>query len=414
MTRQTLRRLVDHYEVQVIGYAKPESDRLAISGSLPYQVHVSDRYDDNRLFEICKQFEPDVLLCSHDVFMFAALRTIKQLVPKMKIVGWFTIDGDPLPQVYRQIFNGCDLVVTPTHYGKNIIQSQYFDTAVHVIPYGIDHEHYKPSDRKTSLEFLKSNGIVFAPSLYQKVENSGTFVAIFWGHNHSKKNIPALVEAWKAADIDRTKAHLLLVVHSHEVVKGQIKSIGDWDYTNEIIVEEAHHITLLDNCFKDEKMSRIVQLANSVLFPSIGEGFGLPPLEGMACGAVPIVTNYAGTNDFCRHADNAFLIGGEHVAGEFGIRRLIASKKDLQKRIEEAFMMHQEPEKMFSVGSAYGAGMLNARLVSDSMQSWNRLRESALATAKEFQWDKSASEWHILLQKMMSGSFERNLVHTRI
>jgi glycosyltransferase involved in cell wall biosynthesis len=40
----------------------------------------------------------------------------------------------------------------------------------------------------------------------------------------------------------------------------------------------------------DERLKSLLMQADALVFPSIYEGFGLPPLEAMACG-VPVVTS---------------------------------------------------------------------------------------------------------------------------
>lgn len=414
VTRLTLERLRQHYEVHVLGYSKAENDRWNIGVQLPYPVHTGDRYDDKRMLEVCQMVQPDVMVCSHDVFMFATLKLIKQHMPQMKIVGWFTIDGDPIPSIYRSVFTGCDMVVSPTNYGRDVIKDQFFDVPVKVIPYGINHEDYKPCERVVAVQALGHYGVQLAPNLMQKLVNPATFIGIFWGHNHSKKNIPSLVKAWKSADIEKDKSHLILVLHSHEVTKGQITTIGDWDYTSEIMMDGSDNITLIDSSFRDKVMCRFVQLANTVLFPSIGEGFGLPPLEGMACGAVPIVTNFAATNDYCKHGQNALLVGGEMITGELGIRRMMASTTDIKNRIEELAHMYQKPKVACSINPANGQDLLAGVKGAPRLNTWDQMSKEAQKTALEFQWDRTALMWHELLQKLLRPEFERNLMHVSI
>lgn len=49
-----------------------------------------------------------------------------------------------------------------------------------------------------------------------------------------------------------------------------------------------------------------------MLYPSTMEGFGMPPIEGMACGCIPIVhAGVGGAELYARDGENAILIGQE-------------------------------------------------------------------------------------------------------
>lgn len=50
------------------------------------------------------------------------------------------------------------------------------------------------------------------------------------------------------------------------------------------------------------------------VFPSLVEGFGLPPLEAMACGAAVILTDSGGVREYARHDTNCLLVPPGDVA----------------------------------------------------------------------------------------------------
>ncbi len=51
------------------------------------------------------------------------------------------------------------------------------------------------------------------------------------------------------------------------------------------------------------------------VFPSFVEGFGLPPLEAMACGAAVVVTDSGGVREYARDGDNCLLVAPGDAAG---------------------------------------------------------------------------------------------------
>ncbi len=52
----------------------------------------------------------------------------------------------------------------------------------------------------------------------------------------------------------------------------------------------------------EDDLAKIYNLARVLVYPSFYEGFGLPPLEAMACGCPVIVSNAASLPEVCAEA----------------------------------------------------------------------------------------------------------------
>jgi len=69
---------------------------------------------------------------------------------------------------------------------------------------------------------------------------------------------------------------------------------------------------LVDKVFLDpqpNEVAGIYQQCDALIKTSIMEGFGLPHLEAMACGCIPITYASGGVLDFCRHGENSLIAG---------------------------------------------------------------------------------------------------------
>lgn len=64
----------------------------------------------------------------------------------------------------------------------------------------------------------------------------------------------------------------------------------------------------------DSGLAELFRQVTVFVFPSIFEGFGLPPLEAMACGAPVVTTACGGVSDFARHEENCLMT----VPGDIG------------------------------------------------------------------------------------------------
>jgi glycosyltransferase involved in cell wall biosynthesis len=58
-----------------------------------------------------------------------------------------------------------------------------------------------------------------------------------------------------------------------------------------------------------DEIPAIYRQCDALIKTSFMEGFGLPHLEAMACGCVPITYASGGVMDFCRHGENSLIAG---------------------------------------------------------------------------------------------------------
>ncbi len=165
------------------------------------------------------------------------------------------------------------MILTVSQHSKNELVEFGIAPAqkIRVVPNGADHilRH------KADLTVLTRNGL----------SSNGFFLAI--GSAAPHKNIPMLVQA-AATRPDTTKP--LVVVGSGQ--SGVFSSQG----TN------ALENTLLIGRVTDGELRALYENATALLFPSLTEGFGLPPLEAMLCGCPVIAANAGAVPENCGDA----------------------------------------------------------------------------------------------------------------
>jgi glycosyltransferase involved in cell wall biosynthesis len=110
------------------------------------------------------------------------------------------------------------------------------------------------------------------------------------GSRDPRKNISRLTEAWRRI--------------AHEI-KGGRKLLITGGRARGFSSENLHNLpgdVSFTGYVKDDALQSIYAGADVVIFPSLHEGFGLPPLEAMACGCPVIVSNTAGMPEVCGEA----------------------------------------------------------------------------------------------------------------
>jgi glycosyltransferase involved in cell wall biosynthesis len=135
---------------------------------------------------------------------------------------------------------------------------------IHVIPLGIDHDVFQPGDEEREPFIL--------------------YPARPWLH----KNHVRLFEAF--ASLRATRPQLRLVLTG-----GGLERLGPLpDGVESLGVVPA------------EELASLYRRAACLVYPSLYEGFGLPPLEAMACGCVVAASNVSAVPEICGDAAALF------------------------------------------------------------------------------------------------------------
>jgi glycosyltransferase involved in cell wall biosynthesis len=158
---------------------------------------------------------------------------------------------------------------------------------------------------------------------------------LYVGSRKPHKNLPRLLEAYSMSGI-RRDVRLVLCGNADPYTLREIERrglTGDVDFSDPV---------------NDEGLANMYRGALAFLFPSLYEGFGLPPLEAMACGTPVLTSNVCSLPE---------------VVGNAGV---LVDPLDVE---------------------AIADGI--RRLVQDSGLR-RELRQKGLRRAKEFSWDETA------------------------
>jgi len=116
----------------------------------------------------------------------------------------------------------------------------------------------------------------------QKYNLSPDFILAI-GSADPRKNIKRLVQAYSCLPQEIQEKHHLAIVWTHsflaDELSAQIEKLG--------LTHSVHFLRSVPN----EDLNLLYNAASLFAFPSLYEGFGLPPLEAMACGVPVIAAN---------------------------------------------------------------------------------------------------------------------------
>jgi glycosyltransferase involved in cell wall biosynthesis len=173
-----------------------------------------------------------------------------------------------LPRLIRKV----RAIITVSHFSRErIVRLTGLESErVHVIFNGVD-RRFRPAD----------------PKAVKKVSTDFDFncpYILFVGSLEPRKNLRILLEAWRLGGFDG--ATLAVVGASgHLFRKLEFDSIPEG-------------VRML-GCVEDDVLPVLYSGAAGFVYPSIYEGFGLPPLEAMACGCPVAVSDIPAHREAC-------------------------------------------------------------------------------------------------------------------
>ena len=158
---------------------------------------------------------------------------------------------------------------------------------IYVIYNAVDHGKFRP----------KSIGIDDKKKLLARMNISRPFV-MYAGGSDLHKNLDTLYSAFAKLPKEILRSYQLVMVgvglKHQENHRNKLKKLGISDN----VIFTGH--------VDDEELVMLYNLCDLFVFPSIHEGFGLPPLEAMACGAAVLASNTSSLPEVIGHQDALF------------------------------------------------------------------------------------------------------------
>ncbi|MFP7442672.1 glycosyltransferase family 4 protein [Bacillus infantis] len=164
-------------------------------------------------------------------------------------------------------------ILTASNFVKNSYRCSGINAKrIAVCPYGVDLKDFPYKERE-----IKSNNEII------------NFV--FTGGTKQLKGISYLLDAFLHIPIE----------------KASLTIIGKCNLREEILEQYQNRVHFTGTVLQSE-VSEILQEMDVMIFPSLGDGFGLSAIEAMSCGCPLICSENSGIADLVNEGDNGFVI----------------------------------------------------------------------------------------------------------
>ena len=148
---------------------------------------------------------------------------------------------------------------------------------------------------------------------------------LYAGALEPRKNVPMLLTVFEQLAQHQPELHLVLTGGTGWDNQETLALMNSMHFKDRII--RLGHIDHTD-------LPAIFNLADVFVYPSLYEGFGLPPLEGMACGTPVITTNISSMPEVV--GNTGILVPPNDEGALFRAIQQVLGDKHLRQRLQEA------------------------------------------------------------------------------
>lgn len=207
-------------------------------------------------------------------------------------------------------------LITPSRRAAERIQASIEVVApLHVVPHGVDHQRFRPAE---------SHEADYDQAVLERLGVRTPYVA-FVGTLEPRKDVPTLVRAFDR--IAGTIGDLSLVLAGGE---GWGTAAVDQAVASSTFSERIVRVGYM----AEEDKPALLRRAQTVTYPSQEEGFGLPVLEALACGA-PLVTTRGSAMEEVAGGSALLVEAGDVDELAAAIEASVAGGQEVQDRRRE-------------------------------------------------------------------------------
>ena len=315
------------YDIKCIGWFHQDSGE-----EVPFPIFMTAKDEQGRITQEDKychksfnsfvdKFKPDLVWTLGDMWMVDHVATCP-LRKTFKWIGYFPIDGHPVPTKWGKTVEDMDIAVAYGKYGMEVIKHRAQKANLTYVYHGVDTEKYCPIPVTSSSEARKNiigtdDGKILI-GIIARNQPRKAFDKLFEAYyyllsgSYSECDDCGKVSTWEYNLLNHKATPVKECAHCHGVnikdgearddirlyIHGAVVDCGwdlldlqkDYDISGKVLVNPALKIGM---GLSEHTLNGIYNAIDIFTLPTRGEGFGLPILEAMSAGRPVVVTDYS-------------------------------------------------------------------------------------------------------------------------
>lgn len=288
VTHSVLHHLQTKYDVIVLGVnyrGDPHQYPYPIYPCTAYRS--DDVYGFSRLQSLIQTVKPDIVVILNDPWVIAQYALYIPEKRSFKVYGYTPVDAENVNPNLITPLNRLDGLAACTEFGKRELTKSGVVIPMYVIPHGIDIKLFRPTPKNQARTHLRLADDWFIVGLVNR--------------NQFRKRLDLAFQYF--AEWSRLKPPSVKLYYH-----GAVRDVG-WDILNmaqyygieDRLIVTSLHLTSYQG-LPEHELPMVYNSFDVQITTTLGEGWGLTTMEGMACGVPQIVPRWSALGEWCEGA----------------------------------------------------------------------------------------------------------------